>query len=63
VNIKSASGAIRSFSALCGCAVALTALSLVARHAQWHDDTNLFVPTVWAQGLVYALSLQEGSIL
>jgi alpha-1,6-mannosyltransferase len=40
--------------ALWGCAIALVALSLVARHAQWTDDFALFVPTVWAQSLVYA---------
>jgi hypothetical protein len=41
---------------LCGCAVALIGLALIARHAQWLDDFNLFVPTVWVQCLVYALS-------
>src|ERR1700722_4376813 len=42
---------------LCGCAVALVGLALIARHAQWLDDFNLFVPVVWAQCLTYALSV------
>jgi hypothetical protein len=31
-------------------------LALVARHAQWLDDFHLFIPTVWVQCAVYALS-------
>ena len=56
MKTEAAGGAIRFSFALGGCAVALVALSLVARHAQWTDDFNLFVPTVFAQSLVYAFS-------
>jgi alpha-1,6-mannosyltransferase len=38
------------------CAIALIGLALVARHAQWLDDFYLFIPTVWAQCLIYAFS-------
>ncbi|MBV8963043.1 MAG: DUF2029 domain-containing protein [Hyphomicrobiales bacterium] len=48
--------ALQSTRGLCACAVALIALALLARHAQWLDDFHLFIPTVWAQCLVYALS-------
>jgi hypothetical protein len=56
VKLEAKGGTLQSMRGLCGCAVALIGLALIARHAQWLDDFNLFVPTVWAQCLVYALS-------
>ncbi len=56
MKLEAKDGALQSMRGLCGCAVALIGLALIARHAQWLDDFNLFVPTVWAQCLVYALS-------
>ena len=32
---------LRTFTAICGCGMALIALSLLARHAQWRDDFDL----------------------
>ncbi|SEB80748.1 Protein of unknown function [Rhizobiales bacterium GAS188] len=45
----------RCFAGLCACGAALLALSLVARHGQWTDDFQLFVPVAYAQGVVYAV--------
>ena len=56
MKLEARGGTLQSMRGLCGCAVALIGLALIARHAQWLDDFNLFVPTVWAQCLVYALS-------
>ena len=56
VKLEAGTARCQSMRGLCGCAVALVGLALVARHAQWLDDFDLFVPTVWAQCLVYALS-------
>lgn len=56
MKLEARGGTLQSMPGLCGCAVALIGLALIARHAQWLDDFNLFVPTVWAQCLVYALS-------
>lgn len=56
MKLEARGGTLQSMRGLCGCAVALIGLALIARHAQWFDDFNLFVPTVWAQCLVYALS-------
>lgn len=53
----SAKASAVSLAALAGCGLALIALSLVARHAQWADDFDLFVPVAYAQGAVYALSV------
>ena len=49
----------------CGVAPSRSSRSrFVARHAQWTDDFALFVPTAWAQSLVYAFGawilLQDG---
>ncbi|MBV9054737.1 MAG: DUF2029 domain-containing protein [Hyphomicrobiales bacterium] len=48
--------AAQTMGVLCACALMLIGLALLARHAQWLDDFPLFIPTVWAQCLVYALS-------
>jgi alpha-1,6-mannosyltransferase len=45
----------RGVTGLGVCGAALIALSLLARHGQWIDDFDLFVPTVYAQGAVYAV--------
>jgi hypothetical protein len=42
-------------ASLAGCGLAHISLSLIARHAQWADDFDLFVPVAYAQGAVYAL--------
>jgi alpha-1,6-mannosyltransferase len=55
--VKDYAGAagLRTFTAICGCGMALIALSLLARHAQWRDDFDLFVPVALVQSFVYAL--------
>ncbi|MBV8764551.1 MAG: DUF2029 domain-containing protein [Hyphomicrobiales bacterium] len=42
---------------LYACATALVGLGLLARHGQWLDDFYVFIPAVWAQCLVYGLSV------
>jgi hypothetical protein len=44
-----------SLAAFLACGAALIALALIARNAQWADDFSRFVPTAYAQGLIYAL--------
>ncbi|MBV9569441.1 MAG: hypothetical protein JO172_15025, partial [Hyphomicrobiales bacterium] len=56
MKLETRGGALESLRGLFVCAIALVALALLARHAQWLDDFHLFIPTVWAQCLVYALS-------
>jgi alpha-1,6-mannosyltransferase len=54
VKADQAAVATRYLAGLGFCGAVLIALSLVARHGQWTDDFDIFIPAAYAQGVVYA---------